>query len=155
MRTAFFIILSSFLFLGCNKKSNEAYLNEGLRGYKKFRHVHDELIKDYGVQKIAFFREADQFQYVILLADNVSAETVGKYSLGLQVYAKDKEFLGDKKFLMWDTKPFLLQKGKNKYVIEGFKQPIRELDSLVFFIYDRERYQGVVGSTISIKNIDL
>ena len=151
----FFLLMSCLLFIGCQKKSNEHYLFGGLEGYSKFRYINEEFIKDYGVQKIAFFQEADQLQYVLKLGDNVSEEKIKQYSLGLQVYANKKYMPKEKSYLIWDIKPELQEMGENKYIIQGFQEPIKEIDSLVFFLYDRTKYQGVIGSTISIKNIKL
>ena len=155
MRKKFFILTICISFFACQKKSNEYYLYHGLEGYTKFRYINEEFIEGYGVQKIAFFQEADQLQYVMMLTNNVTREMVANYSLGLQVYPGEKYRTDDKKFLLWDTKPRLLETGENKYIINGFMTPISEIDSLVFFLYDRNEYKGVDGRVISIKNIKL
>lgn len=135
--------------------SNEYYLYHGLEGYDKFRQVNQEFIKGYGVEKIAFFHEADQLQYVLMLSDIVSPKMVEQYSLGLHVYLDKNNKSEDQSFLVWDTKPRLQNIGDNKYIINGFKKPVKKMDSLVFFLYDRERYKGVTGNRIVIKNIEL
>ncbi len=155
MIKAIFVLVNCLSLFGCQKESNEYYLYRGLEGYDKFRYINEEFVKSYGVQKIAFFQEAGQLQYVLKLADNVTLKTVENYSLGVRVYADQKYLSEDQKFLMWDTKPRIQEIGGYKYIINGFKKPIKEIDSLSFFLYDRERYQRVLGNVISIKKIKL
>lgn len=155
MRKVFFIFISCLFLFACQKKSNEYYLFRGLEGYTKFRDINEEFVKDYGVKKIAFFQEADQLQYVLLLTDNVTPETVENYSLGLQVYTDKKYLANDQNYMLWDTKPDIQVIGGHKYIINGFKEPIKVFDSLVFFLYDRKQYIQVEGQVISIKNIEL
>lgn len=144
-----------FSFFACKQESNEYYLYHGLEGYNKFRYVNEDFIEGYGVQKIAFFQEADQRQYVLLLDDSVSDETVSNYSLGLHVYVDKKKLPENKSFLVWDIKPEIQKMGGNKYIIGGFKDSIKKMDSLVFFLYGRDKYQGIEGNRIVLKNIKL
>lgn len=151
----FIILVCSLFFFGCQKKTNEYYLYHGLKGYDKFRYINEEFVKGYGVQKIAFFREANQLQYTLMLADDVTSEKVEQYSLGLQVYIDKKNLPDNQTYLIWDSKPKIQNIGDNKYIINGFQEPIKQIDSLIFFLYDRHQYQGGIGKRIVIKNIEL
>lgn len=156
MKNIFLLLVSSFFLFGCEERSNEYYLYHGLEDYDKFRYIDEAFIDEYGIHKIAFFREADELQYVLMLKDNVTPETVKNYSLGLQVYADKKLYKPENdRFLLWDTKPVLRVIGGHKYIINSFNQRITKIDSIRFFIYGREVYNGVVGKAISIKNIML
>lgn len=155
MKKIFIILVVCFSVFACKQENNEYYLYHGLEGYNKFRYVNEGFIEGYGVQKIAFFQEADQLQYALLLDDNVKDETVSYYSLGLHVFLDKEKLPENKSFLVWDIKPEIQKMGTNKYIIGGFKDSIKKMDSLVFFLYDRERYQGVEGNRIVLKNIKL
>lgn len=150
----FFLLMICLPFIGCQKKSNEYYLYHGLEEYDKIRFIDEEFVTGYGIQKIAFFQEAEQLQYVLILKSDVTPETVKQYSLGLHVYIDEKNSI-DQNFLVWDTKPALQNIGGNKYIINSFKRPVKKMDSMVFFLYDKERYKGVIGNRIVIKNIGL
>ena len=130
-------------------------MKNGLVGYKKSRFIDKEFLKDYGIKKIAFFENSDTLSLVLLLDKNSEIETVTKYSLGLYVFPTNKSLLKNKDYLIWDSQPSLEQFGSFKYIIKNFPQPIKRIDSLIFFLYDREVYNGVIGNTIRIKNISI
>lgn len=152
----FLIITFAILgFLSCSNKDREYYLLKGLEGYKKQRFIGEDFVKGYDVKKIAFFEESDTISYALLLEENVEAETVSSFNLGLFVYPKDSSLLRDKSFLSWDSAPYLKQFGPYKYILGNFRQPLRRIDSLAFFLYDRDQFNGVKGNVIRLKNLSL
>lgn len=119
------------------------------------RSVDQDFVEGYVVKKIAFFERSDTLSYVLLLDESIDPKIITKYTLGLYVYPTDKSILKDKDYLIWDSQPSLKQFGSFKYIINDFPEPIRRIDSLVFFLYNRDGYTGVKGNLIRFKNISI
>lgn len=148
----FLFALSLFILTNCANKSKETNLENGLIGYRKSRDINEEFIKNFEVKKIGFFKTKDgNIQYALLLNDNISSSDVQNFSLGAHAYKRNSH----NKFLVWDVKPRLKLYGKHKYIIEEFKEPLENLDSISFFLYDRDKYRNVIGNRIVIKNLGL
>lgn len=139
----------------CSNEDKSYYLANGLEGYKKARFVEQNFVEGFGIEKIAFFNEADTLSYALLLNDDLKEEIVNNHNLGVHVYAGplSKSEKGD--FLIWDLKPKITKYGDFNYIISHFKKPITKMDSLVFFLYDSKGYKGVDGNIIRIKNLSI
>ena len=151
MKCHILIFLSIFL-INCSDQPNENYLKNGMINYRKSREVHQKFIENFEIKKVAFLKsKKGNFQYALLLNENITSSQVDNYSLGLHIYPTNYEG----KFLIWDVKPELKSFGKNNYIIEEFKQPITKFDSIAFFLYDRDKYRNVIGHRVVLKNLDL
>lgn len=134
----------------------EDSLQNGLTSYKKIRNVNQSFLDGYEVKKIAFFKtDNGNHKYVLQLNNDIPKSTVENYSLGFYAFVEKEHLSMNRKYLIWDTKPELMEIEGHKYIINEFRKPIKKMDSLIFFLYDRERYSGIIGDRIIIRNLAL
>jgi hypothetical protein len=141
-------------FFSCDHIENMAHLENGLSEYRKLRKMNEILVEGYTVKTIAFFDDKDNTRQMVLkLGDNVSSEVVEKYSLGIHAYSEKALKLESRGFFIWDVKPELSRIGDHKYLIVNTKSSISQADSIIFFLYDRDKFRQVKGNRIRIKNV--
>lgn len=150
-----FSIFISTVTVSCTSTTKDFYLDNGLEKYRKSRNVNQEFVKGYGINKIAFFEiDQDNITVVLKLNDQTDQQMLDNYSLGAYVF-KDNKYTGvlDGK-LDWNTKPELTVIHQYKYIIDTIAIP-REMDSLVFYLYERDKYRKIIGDRIVLKNISI
>lgn len=145
--------LFQFMLFSCQQHSKQNYLEKGLEGYLKKRKVYQQFISSYAVEEIAFFETPENPEFVLKLDKNITKETVESYTLGVHVYAKQDS--SQAPFFVWDTKPSLIEAQQNKYIISEFKTPLKMIDSVIFFLYDRKGYTKVIGNRIKLNNLKI
>lgn len=150
------IILFSFciLSISCDDRETIYHLESGLKDYRKLRKMNENLVDDYSVRAIAFFNDKNLNRQIILkLGDDVPKEVIEKYSLGIHAYSKKAVEAAHKGFFIWDVKPELNKVGEHKYLLVDTNSSINTVDSIIFFLYDRDIYRNVIGNRIRIKNV--
>ena len=110
----------------------------------------------YAVKKLAFFKtDSLKYKFVLQINNDAVDDTIENYSLGMVVFT-DKQYLSDgKEYLVWGMQPAIEKHGEYKYIVKDVETPIKYIDSLHIFLYDRDVYKGVESSMIRLKNIEL
>ncbi|WP_443634537.1 hypothetical protein ABXT64_05365 [Candidatus Marifrigoribacter sp. Uisw_064] len=153
-------ILSSLSILillnSCINKSYDEALNSGLEKYPRIRNLNLSLVEGYTVEKLAFFKTKEhEYKFVLKLSDATTDTLVERYSLGLFGFVDKKYLKENKNHLSWNSKPVIESFGKYKYIIKDIVIPTKEMDSIIYFLYDRDKYRKVIGHRIVLKNIQL
>lgn|SRR5690554_6782158 len=145
-----------FFFFSCQTKDVDGYLKEGLDNYDKSRDVNQDFIDGYGINKIAFDRiDNNSLKVVLKLSDGSNKETIDSLSLGAYVFMDNKYIGVNDGKLDWNTKPELNRINNYKYIIDTIAIPNRTMDSLVFYLFDRDGYRRIIGTRIYLKNIKI
>jgi hypothetical protein len=149
------ISFSILVLYSCNESlTYHDHLRAGLSEYSKKRIVNEKFVENYMVQEIALFSfEGEGKRLVLKLNNDISEDTVEKYTLGIHAFTKRLPADNMKGFLIWDRKPHLEKAGTNNYVSVEIKTGITSFDSINFFLYDREEYTRVESNLIRLKNI--
>ena len=157
IRTSVFILILAVVFFGCKDQNTiKKHLETGLIEYKRVRTINKNFNKGYEINKIGFFKlDSTSYQFVLLLNDQITRAKVANYSLGLHAYVDPKYLINNKDFLVWDIKPELVEAGKFKYIIKEVHTPIKRIDSMFFFLYDRDTYRGIIGNRVRVRNVGL
>jgi hypothetical protein len=156
MHKIFFTIIILFTLFCCRNETIDEALNTGLNNHKKIRVINESLLNSYDINKLAFFKKAStKYTFVFLLNNNISADSVAKYSFGLVVFPEKEYQLSDKNYSIWGMQPNLVTINGHKYIIKEVETDIKQLDSLHIFLYDRDKYRGVKSDMIRLKNIRL
>lgn len=152
----FLAISTIFLLFSCSNDTLEYNLENGLAKYRKVRHINESFLEGYSVKKLAFFKsDSLNYKFVLQLNDDAVADTIAKYSFGMVVFT-DKKYLPEgKNYLIWGTQPIIEKRGDYKYIVKDVETPIKYIDSLHLFLYNREGYNGVIGNMMRLKNIEL
>ena len=145
--------LCQFMLFSCQQYNKQDCLERGLDGYLKKRKVYQQFIPTYTVEEIAVFEASKSSEFVLKLGKNTTKEIVGRYTLGVRVYTEKNT--SENKFLIWDTNPELIEVQQNKYITSEFKMPLKKIDSVIFFLYDRKGYTSVIGRRIILKNLKM
>lgn len=152
-----FFILVLIIFFSCEERVKSDYLKSGLEGYLKKRIIKEDFVDGFTLEEVAFFKKADDnYEMVLRLNNNLLENSIKKYSFGIHAYESDK--VNNNKgeaFKVWDIKPKIEIYEGHKYLIKDLKRPKQKIDSIVFFLYDREKYNGVIGNRIIVRNIKI
>lgn len=143
-------------------KSLENHLAEGLSSIEQTRLIGHTFKENYTIDKMAFLKEGDQtYSLIFKLSEDSKKELIEQYSLGIHVFAKGLEGqkINNKKKknkINWDFKPIITVNNDYKYVINQIETPIKRIDSMRLFLYDRDKYKKkTYGKAVWIKNIGL
>src|SRR5690606_32905730 len=99
--------------------------------------------------------DSGKVQLVVKLDDEIKEEKINEYSIGAYAYIDNKYISHNKDELDWNTKPKLHNYGNNKYFIDTIKFKSKRMDSLVFYLFDRDRYRKMIGHRVILKNIGI
>lgn len=155
-KQTWFVILVSVLLFNCSEKDLNSNLQNGLKNYRKIRNINENLIEGYAVKKLAFFKkDSIHYQFVLLLNNEAVKDTIENYSLGMVVYADKRYLPANDEYLIWGMHPTMEKHGEFKYIVKDVETPIKHIDSLHIFLYDRNGYKGVESRMIRLKNIEL
>ena len=152
--SSLFLILIFTTIVSCKKN----YLEDGLTSLPQAREVNHVFKNTFVAKKVAFVRNGEnKFKFIIKLPDNVIKKDVESYSLAIHVFSNSKEIKGKRKYnYNWDTKPVVETHGKHKYIITETEAPIKFIDSLNLFLYDRDKYKKKsYGKSLKIRNLGL
>lgn len=117
------------------------------------RIIKKPLVEGFIVEEISFGEMIDKPKLILRINDSIKNGTVSDYSLAVHVYSDSSSV--EKPFLIWDIKPEVEIKENKKYIIIPYKEPIQKIDSIVFFLYDRDIYRNRIGNKIVIEDINL
>ncbi len=130
----------------------EYYLINGLENYNKVRDINESLIENYEINKIAFFQnKTENIEIVLKLNDQTTQDIINSYSLGAYIYMDNKYLYSQD--INWNTKPTIQVLNNHKYIINTLNISQRRMDSLVFYLFDRDKYRKILGNRVVIKNI--
>lgn len=150
---AFFLIVFVCSFFSCQKKGVDLWLEDGLEGYRKIRKVDKSFVPGYGIDKIGFFRiEDNEVQLAVKLKDDADIETINNFSLGIYAYIDNKYISHKEGELNWEVHPKIHEINNFNYILDTITVSAT-MDSLVFYLFDRDRYKGILGDRIIIKNL--
>src|SRR5690606_13169983 len=152
LKTLLFFLI--FLLFSCEKRSNLEILNDGLKNYKLKRGVGQKFVEDFKVEEIAFIEQQNHYDLVLKLNKDIQQDVLDIYTLGIHVYTKNSNE-DHRRFDVWNIKPIVKNYNGNKYLIREFKEPHKEMDSIIFFLYNNDFYRGILGNRIVIRNIKL
>ncbi|PKP25090.1 MAG: hypothetical protein CVU03_09685 [Bacteroidetes bacterium HGW-Bacteroidetes-2] len=147
-------LLIVFILISCEKRNKEEILRDGLYEYSLKRGVGQGFIDNFIIEEIAFIEQPNQFDLVLKVNKNINKKILDTYTLGIHVYSK-KINLSQRSFDVWDIKPKIENYNGNNFIIREFRQPVKEFDSIIFFLYDNDLYRGIIGNRIVIRNIKL
>jgi hypothetical protein len=155
--TNLYIVIILLLCLGCTNETYQESLENGLENYKVIRNIDDQLIEGYPIQKLAFFKkDSTHYNFVYLLGNDAIKDSIEAYSLGMVVFPAKEYMLKDKDYLIWSLQPSIETFNNHKYIRTDIETKIKRMDSLHIFLFNREGYNGVLGShMIRLKNIKL
>ena len=149
------IFILVFFMVGCGNSSMEDNLSNGLKYYRKKRYINKELVSNYGLQEVAFFKKDSlSYDFVFKLSENSVADTIGKYGFGLVYFTSDGS-VGPEGYRISMMKSEMKMVGDYKYIIENVTPPANYLDSIHIFITGRDGYTGVIGNMAILRNIQL
>lgn len=157
----FIVVVVVFIVCGCKKNVN--YYSDGLTSLRNHRVINESFLKGFKVEKFGIIKSEknkDEYSFVFLLNKDADSTLVEKYRLGVRCYL-DKEnrtLLGeeDRKKIHLDFPPVIIEKYGRKYLVNSVNLPIKKIDSIIFYLYDRDDYKGrTYGSHINLKNIKL
>lgn len=147
-------ILALVISFSCENRDKIAILSSGLDGYLLKRGVDEHFIENYNVEEIAFFKKDGNYELALKLNEDISQEFADNFSLGIHVYSNNINALNNK-FGVWDVKPKIEKYKNHKYIIREFKEHINSIDSIIFFLYDIDKYRGIIGNRVIIRNIKI
>ncbi len=161
MKTKFLLLGIAFTIFSCGK-SIEDHLAEGLTSIEHTRLIEHTFKDNYTIDKMVFLKEEGQtYSLILKLSEDSSKDVIEAYSLGIHVYANngDDQVLIEKKRKKdfgWDFKPVLETKNNHKYLVHQIETSIKRIDSMRFFLYDREKYKKkTYGKVLWVKNLGL
>ncbi|WP_034060390.1 hypothetical protein [Lacinutrix jangbogonensis] len=147
----FFVLLAS-----CKR---DGYLVNGLKNISNTRNINHTFIKSFRIEKFLIQRkEIGEFSLILKLDSKTKPIDVERYSLGIRVFSDTitNKNGNVKPSYIWDCKPSIEAFGDNKYIIKNVKAPIKFIDSIRLFLYDRDKYRAKeYGKTLWIRNIGL
>src|SRR5690606_35074006 len=115
----FRIFILMFFMVGCANNALDDNLQQGLKHYRKKRYINKELLSNYGLQEVAFFKKDSlNYDFVFRLSDDTSADTIAKYGFGLVYFTSDGS-VGQEGYLISMMKSEMKQIGDYKYIIEN------------------------------------
>lgn len=156
IKPLFLITLIAYTIFGCSNDTLEYNLENGLSKYRKVRHINESFLEGYSVKKLAFFKnDSLSYKFVFQLNDDAAYDTIAKYSFGIAVFTDKNHLPEGKNFLIWGTQPIIEKHGGYRYIVKDVETPIKYIDSLHLFLYNREGYNGVIGNMMRLKNIEL
>lgn len=142
--------------ISCNNETIEQSLENGLINYKTIRNINEPLLEGYFIKKVAFFKmDSTHYKFAFLLDNDVSNDSVSKYSFGLVVFPEEEYITNNENYIVWGMQPNIINKNGYKYIIKEVDTKIKQMDSLHVFLYDRDQYRGVKSDMIRLKNIRL
>ncbi len=104
------------------------------------------------MNKIGFFQtHEDSLGIVLKLNDQIDSSLVENYSLGMYLYQDEKYLYNEE--ISWNPHPKIQTFNSHKYFIETIAIPHTQIDTLVFYLYDRDKYRAIIGNRIVLKNI--
>lgn len=130
------------------------YLDSGLEDLENFEDLNFFLTGDVFIKGLAFYeKKPNNYALVLMLQDEITTSIVQKYTFGVEafVYDEDLDKLSSyskskkRKHEAWYFKPQLVSVNENKYVVYDLNTTITDFKKLVFYVYDRESYKGVIG----------
>ena len=161
MKTKFLLLGIVFTIFSCGK-SLEGHLAQGLTSIEHTRLIEHTFKDNYTIDKMVFLKEEGQtFNLILKLSEDSSKDVIEAYSLGIHVYAKNEnaqKATGEriKQDYTWDFKPVLEISNKHKYIIRQIETPIKRIDSMRLFLYDRDKYKKKsYGKGLWVKNLGL
>jgi hypothetical protein len=157
MRTLCVLIVCFVLCNGCKEQSIELSLENGLKDYTKARIINEALVEGYYIERIAFYKkDSANYQFIFKLSENSENDSIEKYSLGLVIFPDKMLYTDSKEYEVVGFQSRIKEINHFKYIIEEYTVPIKRMDSLHVFLYDRDKYKGVLGDRmIRLKNIRL
>ena len=145
------ILICSF---SCERRNREYFLLNGLEGYRKARTINQFMVEGYEINKVGFVKtEKGKLELIVKLNDEIEQETINKYSLGLYAYANNKYLSYKQNELHWNVHPKFYNIGSSKYLIDTINLAPTKMDSLVFYLFDRDKYRKIIGNRVVLKNI--
>ncbi|NGX83043.1 hypothetical protein [Aequorivita sp. KMM 9714] len=149
-------LLVFFFIFSCKKKNIDNYLELGLENYRMSRNINQNFIDNYGIDKVAFYRiDNNSLKVVLKMSNESNKQKIDSLSLGAYVYVDNKYIGVNDSKLDWNTKPVLRYSNNHKYIIDTITIPNKTIDSLVFYLYDRDSYKRIIGTRIYLKNIKI
>ncbi|WP_147406163.1 hypothetical protein [Aquimarina sp. BL5] len=157
----FLVFLTLIVFVSCNtrERNYEKHLEKGLKTFPYTRNVNQNLITGVSIRSLAFIKKSDdQRMLVIKLNDEVTPETINKFSLAIHTYLnKDKygDLLKDKDYISTPLKPVLKDIKGHKYIITEYDIDVERIKELQFFLFDRDKFRKVLSKRVIVRNIGI
>jgi len=159
MKRIFLLLIAVSIVIWSCKKDVDWHLKNGIKDLKHFRKIEHNFMDSLTISGIVFLRNGNnKFDMIIKLPSEESGKQFEKYSLAVHTFSNHKTDTIDKekKKYNWDFKPELITFGKHHYILQTVEAPIKFIDSMRLFLYDRDSYKGKsYGKQLWVKNIGL
>lgn len=146
------ILSTASIILSCQNQFGVENLNNGLSDYRHIRNINQSFVNNFELSKTAFFQtHEDSLGIVLKLNDQIDSSLVENYSLGMYLYQDEQHLFNEE--VAWNPHPKIQTFNNHKYFIETIAIPHTQIDTLVFYLYDRDKYRTIIGNRVVLKNI--
>lgn len=153
------LLVALTIFVWSCNSGIEGHLNNGLKDLNNFRKISHQFKDSISISGIVFLRNGkNKFDMIIKLSSEESGKQFEKYSLGVHTFSNHQTdtITKVKTRYNWDFKPESIAYGKHHYILKTVEAPIKFIDSMRLFLYNREKYNGKsYGRSLWVKNIGL
>ena len=134
------------------KSKTDLYLERGLDILNNTKKVEFFLNDSITVMKIGVINDEKEKKKTLafMLKPNVSDETMKKYSIGIKAELRKDN---SKVEMQWDFNPTLIKIKNFIYVLTPIKTNENKISKMVVYLYNRNKYNGVIGKKLIIKNL--
>ena len=121
--------------------------------------VNKQLLPHVTIKAINTFSNNQKRYLAIELNDNIKDSLINNFSIGIHIFPSDVEHLSDRaksmnrKFDILTLKMDVEELSNRKFIVQEVLNPIKGDSKSNIFLYDKEKYQGIVGRLIVIENV--
>jgi hypothetical protein len=117
--------------------------------------IKKEIINSINIDSISIISRINNFDFKIKFNNNINL--LKKYKLGIQVFTKNKNNLSKRsksKGWSYDKKDVIIENTDSSILNFTLTTRIIDINKIKLFLFNKEKYTGVVGKPIIIENIE-